>query len=143
MMKAQKRRQAEAAANGGEAPEQQASMPRLGTPGSITRDQIRLLKENNFEPSRLWSREEAQLILDSVTYLRAAIYTITQETDPPLEVQNKLLRFILATDELRSDVYDWSVNRTRDDSGKALPDLPRDELFAKVEAEILRQWEAN
>lgn len=142
-MKAQKRRQAEAAADGGEAPEEQATMPRLGTPGSITRDQIRQLKENNFEPSRLWSREEAQLILDSVSYLRAAIYMITKDTDPPLEVQNKLLKFMLADDDLRTDVYDWSVNRTRDDSGKDLPELPRDALFAKVEAEILRQWETN
>ena len=52
IMKAQKRRQAEEAANSGP-PEDPGSMPRLGNPGTITREQIKLLKENDFEPSRL------------------------------------------------------------------------------------------
>jgi hypothetical protein len=58
VMKEQKRRLAEQAASG-EPPEDPGSMPRLGSPGTITRAQIKLLKENDFEPSRLWRRGEA------------------------------------------------------------------------------------
>lgn len=142
VLKEQKKRQAEAAASG-EVPQEQASMPRMGTPGSITKDQIRRLKENDFEPSRLWSSEEAQLILDGVTYLRAAVYMTTKDTDPPIDVQNQLLRFILSDDGLRAYIYDWGHNRTREESEKALPELARDESFRRVEAEILRLWESN
>ena len=69
-------------------------MPRLGTPGTITRDQIKL-KDNDFTPERQWSKEEAQLILDTVTYLRAVIYMVSEEASPPIEVQNEILKFIL------------------------------------------------
>ena len=143
LLKAQKRRKAEIAAGTAVEPEEQASMPRLGTPGTVTREQIKQLKANDFEPSRLWSREEAQLILDGVAYLRAAIAMTTNDTDPPIEVQNSVLRFILSDDELRAYVYDWGANRTREDSAKALPTLERDAAFARVEAEILRQWQAT
>ena len=143
MLKAQKRRQAEIAANGGVEEAPQASMPRLGTPGTVTRDQLRQLKENDFEPSRLWSKEEAQLILDAVTYLRAAIHAKTGDKAPPLEVQNRLLRFILSDDTLRAYVYEWGLNRTHADSARAFPELPRDEAYARVEAEILREWESS
>lgn len=142
MLKRQKRQQAEDAARGGPPPEQE-SMPRLGTPGTITRDQIKQLKENEFEPSRLWSREEAKLILDSVTYLRAAIYQVTQEKDPPIDVQNNMLRLILTDDALREYVYEWGLNRTRDDDTAERPALERDEHFAKLEAVILEQWETS
>ncbi|MEK9646809.1 MAG: hypothetical protein VW547_14830 [Alphaproteobacteria bacterium] len=142
MMKEQKRRQAEEIERGGPAPEPE-SMPRLGTPGTVTREQIRLLKENDFEPSRLWSKEEAQLILDTVTYLRAVIYMVTGETDAPLEVQNEILKKILTDDELRAYVYEWGLNRTREEDTSPQPVLDRDEAFAKVEAAVLKQWEGS
>lgn len=141
MLKEQKRRQPEAAGNGDE-PAEAATMPRLGTPGTVTRDQLAQLKANDFEPSRLWSREEAKLILDCVTYLRAAIYMVTGETDPPIEVQNNLLRHILTHDELRDYIYEWGLNRTRDDETAPQPVLERDETFAKIESAILEQWES-
>jgi hypothetical protein len=143
MLKAQKRRQAEIAANGGVEETPQATMPRMGSPGTVTREQLRQLKANDFEPSRLWSKEEAQLILDAVTYLRAAIYAKTGDKEPPLEVQNRLLRFILSDDMLRARIIEWGLNRTHEDTARAVPDLPKDEALARVEAEILREWEAS
>jgi hypothetical protein len=141
-LKAQKRRQAEDAERGGP-PEDPGSMPRLGTPGTVTREQIQWLKNNDFEPSKLWSKEEAQLILDTVTYLRAVIYMTTEEADPPLDVQNHLLKFILLDDDLRDHVYQWGLNRTRDEDSAPQPVLEQDEYFATVEAEVLKQWESS
>lgn len=142
LMKAAKRRQAEELETGGP-PEDPGSMPRLGAPGTVTREQISWLKDNHFEPSRLWSREEAQLIIDTVTYLRAVIYTATEETDPPIDVQNHLLKFILTDDELREYVYEWGLNRTRDEDAAPQPVLERNEHYEKVEAEVMSQWEAS
>lgn len=142
MMKDQKRRQAEELERGGP-PEEPSSMPRLGNPGSVTRDQINWLKDNHFEPSRLWSKEEAQLIIDTVIYLRAVIYAVTKETDPPIEVQNHLLKFILTDDALREYVYEWGLNRTRDEDAAPQPVLEENEHFARVEAEVQGQWEAS
>tara|TARA_R110002072_G_scaffold88318_6_gene198742 strand:- start:392 stop:886 length:495 start_codon:yes stop_codon:yes gene_type:complete len=142
IMKAQKRRMAEQAA-GVEPPEDPGSMPRLGNPGTITREQIKLLKENDFEPSRLWSTEEAKLILDAVTYQRAVIYMTTGEADPPIDVQNQLIKLILGTDELREYVYEWGLNRTRDEDSTPQPVLERDEHFAQVEAVVLELWETS
>lgn len=142
IMKAQKRQQAEQAA-GAEPPEDPGSMPRLGKPGTITREQIKLLKENDFEPSRLWSMEEAKLILDTVTYQRAVIYMTTGETDPPIEVQNKLIKLILGNDELREYVYEWGLNRTREEDSAPQPVLEKNEHFARVEAEVLDLWETS
>ena len=141
-MKAQKRRQVEEAASG-EPREEPGSMPRLGSPGSITREQIKLLKENDFEPSRLWSMEEAKLILDAVTYQRAVIYMTTGEADPPIEVQNQLMKIILSNDELREHVYEWGLNRTRDEDSAPQPVLERNEFFALVEAAVLELWETS
>ena len=141
-MKAQKRRQVEEAASG-EPPEEPGSMPRLGSPGSITREQIKLLKENDFEPSRLWSTEEAKLILDAVTYQRAVIYMTTGEADPPIEVQNQLMKIILSDDELREHVYEWGLNRTRDEDSAPQPVLERNEFFALIEAAVLELWETS
>lgn len=142
IMKAQKRQQAEQAA-GAEPPEDPGSMPRLGNPGTITREQIKLLKENDFEPSRLWSMEEAKLILDTVTYQRAVIYMTTGEADPPIEVQNKLIKLILSNDELREYVYEWGLNRTREEDSAPQPVLEKNEHFARVEAEVLELWETS
>ena len=142
-LKAQKRRQAEIAASGAVEEAPPATMPRLGAPGTVTKAQLRELKANDFEPSRLWSKEEAQLILDALGYLRAAIHAKTGDKDAPLEVQNRILRFILADDELREYVREWGLNRTRSESAKKFPDLPRDDSFARVEAEIMREWDSR
>lgn len=143
MMKQQKKMQAEEEARGGEPPEDPGSMPRLGTPGTITRDQIRQLKDNDFTPERQWSKEEAQLILDTVTYLRAVIYEATGEANAPIDVQNEILKFILTDEALREYVYEWGLNRTRDDQAAPQPVLERDEHYAKIEAAILERWESS
>ena len=84
LMKQQKKMQAEHGNGGGKISEDPGSMPRLGMPGTITREQIKLLKDNDFVPERQWSREEAQLILDTVTYLRVVIYEATGEANAPI-----------------------------------------------------------
>ena len=143
LMKQQKKLQAEEEERGGQPPEDPGSMPRLGTPGTITRDQIRQLKDNDFTPERQWSKEEAQLILDTVTYLRAVIYEATGEANAPIDVQNEILKFILTDDDLREYVYEWGLNRTRDEQAAPQPVLERDEAYAKVEAAILERWESS
>jgi len=125
----------------GEVPADPGSMPRIGSPGTITRDQINSLKEYDFEPSRIWSKEEAQLILDTVNYLRSVIYNSTQEKDPPIDVQNNILKFILTDEGLRDYVCQWGMNRTRDDETKTTTELPRDEYYQRVEAAVMEQWE--
>ena len=142
IMKARKRLIAEQAASG-EPPEDPGSMPRLGNPGTITREQTKLLKENDFEPSRLWSTEEAKLILDAVTYQRAVIYMATGEADPPIDVQNQLIKLILGNDDIREYVYEWGLNRTRDEDSSPQPVLVRNEFFDRVEAEVLELWEKS
>ncbi|MEC7490195.1 MAG: hypothetical protein VYA17_11475 [Pseudomonadota bacterium] len=122
---------------------EQGSMPRIGQSGTITREQIKLLKESDFEPSRLWSKEEAQLILDTVTYLRSVIYIVTNEDDPPIEVQNNVLKFILTDDSLREHVYEWGLNRPRDESAMLSQNLERDDCFEQVKMAVLEQWEAQ
>ncbi len=142
IMKAQKRRLVEQAASG-EPPEDPGSMPRLGNPGTITREQTKLLKQNDFEPSRLWSTEEAKLILDAVTYQRAVIYMTTGEADPPIDVQNQLMKLILGNDDLREYVYEWGLNRSRDEDASPQPVLERNGYFEQVEAEVLALWEKS
>ena len=117
-------------------------MPRLGTPGTITREQIKKLKDNDFTPERQWSKEEAQLILDTVTYLRVVIYEVTGEASAPIDVQNEILKFILTDDVLREHVYEWGLNRTREDQAGPQPVLERDEFYQQLEAEILKRWES-
>jgi len=121
---------------------QPKSMPRIGVAGTITREQIALLKRYNFEPHRQWSTEEAQLILDSVTYLRAAIRMVTGESDAPIEVQNNILGFILANEDLRENVLEWSLNRTNEeeDEGQAI-ELAPDDTFERVAGHIRELWE--
>ncbi len=138
LMKERKRQQLQQLQTGDESP---STMPRLGTPGSITREQMQELKRNNFEPSRLWSKEEAQLILDTVAYLRTVIRMRTGEDDPPVAVQNRLLRFILSDDDIRQHVLEWGLNRTREDEQAEHPAIERDEVFAKVEKVVMELWE--
>lgn len=143
LMKQQKKIQAEHGNGGGKISEDPGSMPRLGTPGTITREQIKLLKDNDFVPERQWSREEAQLILDTVTYLRAVIYEATGEANAPIEVQNEILKFILTQADLREYVHEWGLNRTRDEQAAPQPVLVRDNAYSRVEAVVLERWEAS
>jgi hypothetical protein len=145
MMRERRRRQAPPGPGGGgeDAPPQK-SMPRMGTPGTISRQQMAALKENDFEPDRGWSHEEAQLILDSVTYLRATIRMVTGETGAPIEVQNNILAFILGEEVLRDSVLDWGLNRTRDeeDAGENV-ELPQDETFERIAGHVHQLWQDN
>ncbi len=121
---------------------QPKSMPRFGVAGTITRLQIARLRENDFEPAREWSKDEAQLIIDAVTYLRAAIRIVTGEAGAPTEVQNNVLALILGDDDLRDSVLDWGLNRTREeeDAGEDV-ELPSDETFERVADHIRALWE--
>lgn len=140
MLRQRRTMQRQPAKNGGEGLK---SMPRMGTPGTITRAQQKALQDAMFEPSRHWSREEAQLILESLTYLRAAIAMVTGDRDAPLEVQNKVLQIILGDDELRNHVLDWSRNRTRDQESGETMELERDAPFEHLAAFIDELWEDN
>ena len=77
--------------------DQEAAMPRIGQPATMTSDQKKELLENSFTPDNNSSQEEAALILDGVKYLRLVCSEISSQKDgdPPLEVQNALLKFIL------------------------------------------------
>lgn len=121
---------------------QPKSMPRIGVAGTITREQIALLKRNNFEPHRQWSTEEAQLILDSVTYLRAVIRMVTGESDAPIEVQNNILGYMLVDEELRENVLEWGLNRTQEEEevGQNI-ELLQDDTFERVAAYVQELWE--
>ena len=124
-------------------PEGQKSMPRLGVPGTITRAQMAELRALDFEPARQWSREEAQLILDTVIYFRAVIFDETGDENPPLEVQNRLLGFILTDEELREAVLEWSLNRTREEEESGRLVLPRDDAYDRIADEVAELWEAG
>ena len=121
---------------------QPKSMPRIGVAGTITREQIALLKRYNFEPHRQWSSEEAKLILDSVTYLRAVIRMVTGESDAPIEVQNNILGYMLVDEELRENVLEWGLNRTQEEEevGQDV-ELPHDDTFERVAAYVQELWE--
>lgn len=89
----------------------QKAMPRIGTPGTITEEQISLLKKNLFTPAKDWSFEEAALILDATTYLRAVCADIPGSKDQSLKLHNELLNFILADQGLREYVLKWGKDR--------------------------------
>ena len=117
------------------------SMPRHGEPGSMTANQARALRRNNFQPDRQWSFEEAAVILDAVIYMRAVCRDVAGSDDgpPPLEVQNALLRFILTDQDLRDYVRKWGETRrgegTEDDDD---PELMRNNQYERV-AEAARK----
>jgi hypothetical protein len=67
----------------------------------------------------------------------------TGEADPPIDVQNQLMKLILGTDEIRDYVYEWGLNRTRDEDSAPQPVLERNEVFARIEAEVLALWETS
>ena len=88
-------------------------MPRIGTPGTITDDQVNALKRNLFEPSKEWSFEEAALILDTVTYLRGVCREVLGKEQPPLELQNEVFAFILENQDLRDYIRKWGEDRRK------------------------------
>jgi len=116
------------------------SMPRVGTPGTITYNQIQALKRNDFEPDRTWSKEEAALILDAVTYLRAVCRTIADADDgpPPMDVQNELLRIALITEDVRDYIRKWGEERRAaglDEFADDEPELVRNNQFERLARE--------
>ena len=124
-------------------PQEQKSMPRIGKAGSITRTQMKALKDNDFEPSRIWSQEEAQLILDSLDYLRAVIARKTGEKKPPMDVQNQVLAFILSDEALREFLVDRARNLTREEAERGKLDPERDDHYARVSEFVTGLWEDN
>lgn len=105
----------------------QPAMPRIGEPGTVSDEQLERLKALSFETSRHWSREEADLILDAVAYLRAVIAALRGPGEAPLELQNRLLAFILTDAELRKRVGGW---------GKEPSAIVRDAQFNRIAALI-------
>lgn len=109
----------------------QPTMPRLGVPGTVTPGQLERLKALEFETSPHWSREEADLILDTVAYLRAVL-AARGEADPAVDLQNRLLVFILSDTALREHVMAWG--RERRERAIDVP-VARDTHFERVAAE--------
>lgn len=109
------------------------SMPRVGAAGTVTREQLERLKALHFEVSPDWSREEADLILDAVDYLRAVIKLHSGQADPPLELQNRLLVLILGDAALRARLKAWGDERRARGTD---PPVQRDELFERTAAAI-------
>lgn len=118
-------------------------MPRVGEPGSITYNQIRALQQYSFDPDKSWSREEANLILDAVKYLRAVCRDVGDEDDgpPPLDIQNTMLRVILTEQDIRDHVRKWGDDRRNqgfDEFSDDEPVLARNNQYARVEGEAKR-----
>lgn len=114
-------------------PPKPREMPRIGKPGTITDEQINDLKGNLFQPTKEWSFEEAALILDAVTYLRGVCKQVSGNEQPPLELQNELLAFILEDQGLRDYVRRWGEDRGKTGiNGKTLK-LKHNNQFKRVE----------
>lgn len=114
------------------AAESSGTMPRVGVPGTVSAEQLERMKALEFEPAAHWSREEADLILDAVAYLRAVLVAARGEASPPVELQNRLLVFILGDAELRAAVSAWGEARR---AGGAEVPVARDARFERVAAE--------
>lgn len=143
----QKRREREAggtAASGSTAQQdlrQQREMPRAGIPGTITESQIDRLQANGFEPSTTWSFEEAAMVLDATTYQRAAILKVTGDDDPPVDIQNMLIQFILSDEDLRDYVRGWGERRREEGREDEPPKLRANNQLRRVEEKINALWE--
>lgn len=119
---------------------EQAEMPRVGTPATLTFNQIKALQDNSFTPDKKWSKEEAALILDAVKYLRAVCRDISDDDDgdPPLEIQNALLRYILTVQDIRDFIRKWGEDRRGqglEDFADDEPELMRNAQYDRVKAE--------
>lgn len=113
------------------------SMPRLGKLGTMTPNQARTLKFNNFATDKQWSFEEAALILDALTYLRAVCRDMAGEEDgpAPLKVQNELLRLILTDQDLRDYVRRWGERRREEGAEEdEFPTLTPNQQFERIAA---------
>ena len=124
----------------GKSKPKQAEMPRIGEPGTITFDQKTALLDNSFAPDNNWSQEEADLILDGVKYLRLVCSQISSQKDgePPLEVQNALLKFILTEQDIRDHIRKWgkdSRNQETGDSSKRELQIIQNQQYDRVKTE--------
>jgi hypothetical protein len=142
---------APAATTAAAAAREQASMPRVGEPGTLTFNQIKTLQRNGFTPDKQWSREEAALILDAVAYLRIVCRDVAADDDdlPPLEIQNELLRYILTQQDLRDYVRKWGEDMR--EAGRepieeadrdVTPELARNNQFDRIAAKAREFLEA-
>ena len=113
------------------------AMPRHGTPGTVTKAQRERLHAEGFEPSIHWSIEEADLVLDAVTYLRGVWNKAVSRQDAPVEIQNHLLAFILTDPEMREYIRRWGTE-AREKYDGAKPAFPRTKIFERVASEAAR-----
>ncbi|MBN2178869.1 MAG: hypothetical protein JW743_05525 [Deltaproteobacteria bacterium] len=113
-------------------------IPRIGTAGTITEEQAEELRKNNFEPLKDWSFEEAALMLDTTTYLRAVFSEAADLKASLVEMQNELLVFILNDEQLRDYVRRWGEERRNRESNGEVAELPHDAEFERIAAEALR-----
>jgi len=113
-------------------PQRQREIPRIGTPGTITDEQIDALKQNFFEPSKKWSFEEASLTIDSVTYLRGVCKEVLGNEQPPFELQNELLAFILQNQDLRDYVRKWGEDRRQEGIKEKATKLKQNHQFKRI-----------
>lgn len=113
-------------------PEKSREIPRIGVPGTITQEQITALERNLFQPSEDWSFEEAALILDTVSYLRAVCAKALGKRKPPLEVQNELLTYILQDQDLRDYVREWGKDRREAGIDDKPPQLKHNDHYERV-----------
>ncbi len=121
----------------------QKTIPRIGIPGTMTEEQVEELRKNNFEPSRDWSFEEAALVLDTTIYLRAVFSEAADLKDPPVEMQNKLLVFILEDEHLRDYVRGWGKERRKGGRESEAANLPHDAQFERAATEAMRLAKKN
>jgi hypothetical protein len=87
------------------------TMPRIGVPHTVTIAQLDQLEQFSFPRERSWSREEADLIIDTVVYLRGVCAEEIDDPEPELRVQNELLHTILGDQDLRDYVRAWGEKR--------------------------------
>ena len=127
---------------------EQAEMPRVGTPATLTFNQIKALQANSFPPDKNWSKEEAALILDAVKYLRAVCRDVSDDEDgePPLEIQNALLRFILTEQDIRDFIRKWGEDRRAqglEDYAEDEPELAQNGQYDRVKNEAQKYLTAS
>ena len=120
----------------------QKAMPRIGTPETITEEQISLLKKNFFKPAKSWSYEEAAIILDATTYLRAVCVEVLGSRDQHLRLQNELLNFMLADQGLREYILKWGKDRRQEGLSHEKVVLKHNQQFDRV-AEAVRKFAEN
>ena len=115
-----------------EIPSEQRQIPRIGKAGTITKGQLKALKSNYFETTKQWSFEEAALVLDALSYLRAVCTQVVGKKLPPIEVQNELLVFILKDKDLRDYVHNWGNNWRKTGVKDEIPKLKHNRQFEQV-----------